>query len=191
LSNKQPPDLGIRPRTNNAGEEYIGLKSCNYAPNCFSSSIPLDGDPDHSIPPWIYPKDKSLSMAMEDIYNVIQNYPPGQGNIDGGGFDIKTYDPKNGYIYVQFESLKNGYIDDFEAAHIRNDDDSDDTDKNRSIQIRSSSRVGYLDYGVNAKRINCMARELRRNPKYGPWPSVDGVSESTHRRYFMENEVRE
>jgi uncharacterized protein (DUF1499 family) len=183
------------------GEEYMGLKSCKDAPNCFSSSIPLDDDPDHSIPPWVYPKDKSLTMAMEDIYKVIQNYPPGQSNIDGGGFDIKAYDPQKGYLYVQFESLKNGYIDDFEAAYIdtttkNRDDDDDNVDVNQgkidrhihnSIQIRSSSRVGYLDYGVNAKRINYIVRELQR-PPYG-WTNLHEITESTHRRYYIENEI--
>ena len=181
--------MGIRPRINNAGEEYLGLRSCNYAPNCFSSSIPLKDDPDHSIPPWVYPKDKTLEQAMEDIYNVIQKYPPGQRNIDGGGFEIKTYDPKNGYLYVQFESLKNGYIDDFEAAYIN--DTTTTNNNNNQIQIRSSSRVGYLDYGVNAKRIQYLTRELHNNPKYG-WTSLsddDGIQASTHKRYFIENEI--
>jgi uncharacterized protein (DUF1499 family) len=177
----------------------MGLKSCKDAPNCFSSSIPIHDDPDHSIPAWVYPKDKDLTRAMEDIYQVIQNYPPGQSNVDGGGFEIKVYDKKNGYIYVQFESLKNGYIDDFEAAYIPptttsytldDNDDTDDTKNNssveNSIQVRSSSRVGYLDYGVNAKRINYIANELRT--KYG-WTAVEGVNETTHRRYYIENEL--
>ena len=149
----------------------------------------------------MYPKDHDLTMAMEDIYNVIQKYSPGQGNVDGGGFEIKKYDPKNGYIYVQFESLKNGYIDDFEAAYIippadvtidDNDDDAKNTSSKsnmntntNSIQIRSSSRVGYLDYGVNVKRINYIANELRT--KYG-W-TVQDVNAKTHRRYFIENEL--
>jgi uncharacterized protein (DUF1499 family) len=65
-------------------------------------------------------------------------YEPGQSNIDGGGFDIVTFDPKAGYMYVQFESLKNGFIDDLEFAFI-----DDDKDKN-AVQVRSSSRLGYV-----------------------------------------------
>ena len=134
-------------------------------------------------------------MAMEDLYQVILHYPPGQANIDGGGFDIQTYDPKNGYLYVQFESLKNGYIDDFEAAYVTpsttdttGSDNNNNHNQHQTIQIRSSSRVGYLDYGVNAKRINYIARELK-SPTYG-WIAADGVPEATHRRYFIENEVK-
>ena len=176
----------------------MGLKYCKDAPNCFSSSISVEDDPDHSIPAWIFPTDKELSVAMQDIQEVIAKYPPGQANIDGGGFEIKTFDPKSGYIYVQFESLKNGYIDDFEAAYISpiasndTDDSSSSSSSNssggvdhRKIQVRSSSRVGYLDYGVNAKRINYIARELRT--KYG-W-TAEGVHPATHERYFIENEI--
>ena len=31
-----------------------------------------------------------------------------------GGFQIQNLDAEKGYIYVQFESLKRGYIDDVE-----------------------------------------------------------------------------
>jgi hypothetical protein len=41
-------------------------------------------------------------------------------------------------MYVQFESLKNGFIDDFELALVDND-----KDKN-AVQVRSSSRLGYV-----------------------------------------------
>lgn len=70
----------------------------------------------------------------------MKAYPPGQSNIDGGGFDIVTYDPKAGFIYVQFESLKNGYVDDFELAVIGDNSDSN------LVQVRSSSRLGYVSF---------------------------------------------
>ena len=68
----------------------------------------------------------------------MKAYEPGQSNIDGGGFDIVSFDPKAGYMYVQFESLKNGFIDDLELALV-----GDDIDKN-AVQVRSSSRLGYV-----------------------------------------------
>ena len=57
-------------------------------------------------------------------------------------------------MYVQFESLKNGYIDDLELAAIPEIGGG-------AVQVRSSSRVGYLDFGVNAKRLNYIAQQLR------------------------------
>jgi len=114
---------------------------------------------------------------MDDLSVVLRQYPPGQNGIDGGGFEIKNYDPVNGYIYVQFESLKNGYIDDFEVAWVKNPENA--------LQVRSSSRIGYLDYGVNAKRINYIAKELR----YKGW-KAEGVDYKTHRFYASENELK-
>ena len=51
-----------------------------------------------------------------------------------------------------FESLKNGYIDDLELAVVEG---------GAKVLVRSSSRVGFLDFGVNAKRLNFLSSKLR------------------------------
>ena len=89
-----------------------------------------------------------------------------------------TFDPKTGYIYVQFESLKNGYVDDFELAIVGDEKDSN------AVQVRSSSRLGYLDFGVNAKRINYIAKALREKG----W-EAEGVALETHRDYAIQNSL--
>jgi uncharacterized protein (DUF1499 family) len=79
---------------------------------------------------------------------------------------------------VQFESLKNGYIDDVEFAHIN--------DKgNNAVQVRSSSRIGYLDFGVNAKRLNYIAQDLHAKGWTAP-----GVDFSVHQDYAIQNDVQ-
>ena len=112
----------------------------NEAPNCFCSTDPIEElPPNTNIPPFKWPSDGKISSredAFRQLYEVVKAYEPGQSNIDGGGFDIVTYDPKGGYMYVQFQSLKNGYIDDLELAAIG--------DGNNEVQIRSSSRLGYV-----------------------------------------------
>jgi uncharacterized protein (DUF1499 family) len=170
----QPNDLGVATRINFEGDDYEGLKLCRAAPNCFCST--MTDDPDHYIPAWKWPVGiESTKFAMEELRSVLQAYQPGQNGVDGGGFDIKTFDPDRGYLYVQFESLKNGYIDDFEAAVIPGYED-------RTVQIRSSSRVGYLDYQVNAKRLNYIANALRQKG----W-QADGVDLKLHVGYYAEN----
>lgn len=190
-----------------AGEEYLGLKPCgageyyscfvgfakvddfhfssnmhlfvffkHIAPNCFCSTDSIEDDPDHSIPPWKYPDSLSQVEAFGQLYEVIKSYPPGQSDIDGGGFDIVTYDPK-GYIYVQFESLKNGFIDDVEFALVG--------DQKNVVQVRSSSRLGYLDFGVNAKRLNWLSRALNEKG----W-DAKGVEISSHMGYAEENGLK-
>jgi len=173
----QPSDLGLRKRKDMEGEEYTGLKPCDAAPHCFCSTDNSNDDPMHSISPWKWPSSLSgKEAAFEELLSVLKSYPPGQGNIDGGGFKIVTSDTKNGYLYLQFEALKNGYIDDFEAASI--DDDG-------AVQIRSSSRVGYLDFGVNAKRINWISEALRK--KGWDAPGVD--LQAQHYEYASENRL--
>lgn len=192
------------------GDEYLGLKHCSAAPNCFCSTDDIEEDPEHSIPAWIWPEQISgvegstttMEQAFIQLAEVVSSYEPGQSNIDGGGFKIITNEPKKGYLYVQFESLKNGYIDDVEFAYIdgfvpssakNNTDDDDDkkqqqreisTEGGGSVQVRSSSRIGYLDYGVNAKRLNYIAEKLRQKG----W-DAKGVDYKTHQNYAILNEL--
>jgi hypothetical protein len=49
------------------------------------------------------------------VKNVIDTYQVGQQGIEGGGFGIMDYNEGAQYLYVQFQSYKNGYnIDDAE-----------------------------------------------------------------------------
>lgn len=172
---RQPKDLGLALRTNMDGEEYVGLKTCGYAPNCFSST--MTDDPEHVIPSFVWPERLTQQQAFAELKDVLALYPPGQNGVDGGGFKLQKMDAEKGYVYIQYQSLKNGYIDDFELATLPESTD-------RSVQVRSSSRIGYLDYGVNAKRINWIAKALRERG----WDAV-GVDYNVHRRYAIENEV--
>ena len=170
-------DLGVAKRKDMVGEPYAGLKPCGAAPNCFCSTDPdADDDPEHFIPAWKWPK---LMATMEEAFvqleATIKEYQPGQGNIDGGGFQVVTSKP--GYLYAQFEQLKNGFVDDVEFAVVSGMD---------GIQVRSSSRLGYLDFGVNAKRLNYIATALRKQG----W-EAEGVDTKTHPEYFSQNRPRE
>ncbi|KAG7350721.1 DUF1499 domain containing protein [Nitzschia inconspicua] len=174
----KPKDLGVGKRIDLSGNDYVGLKPCGRSPNCFVSSTnevgePDDFDLDHSIPSWKWPSSMNEQQAFDDVLTTLKSYPPGQSNIDGGGFQIVTIDPKAGYIYVQYESLKNGYIDDAEFAFLKG-----------SLQVRSSSRLGYLDFGVNAKRLNFIAKALREKGWNAP-----GVDYKTHQNYVIQNEL--
>lgn len=177
----QPQDLGVKKRKGMGGEEYLGLKPCDAAPHCFCSSTTsedAENDPMHTISPWVWPisLQGGKQEAFQQLLATIKSYPPGQNNIDGGGFRIVKVD--DGYLYVQFESLKNGYIDDFEVAAV-----GDTTNDDRTVQIRSSSRIGYLDFGVNAKRINWIAQELRKKGWDAPGVDLQGQ----HRDYSSLN----
>eukprot|EP00930_Biecheleria_cincta_P057799 TRINITY_DN43675_c0_g1_i1.p1 TRINITY_DN43675_c0_g1~~TRINITY_DN43675_c0_g1_i1.p1 ORF type:complete len:256 (+),score=40.29 TRINITY_DN43675_c0_g1_i1:49-816(+) len=155
-----------------------GIISCGQAPNCFSSAKGTDEE--HFLAPWRF-ANSGMAGAVSDLEKVIRAYPPGQQDIDGGGFDIKVVNASTGYIYVQFESLRKGYIDDVEFA-IRLD--SNDA-KAGEVLVRSSSRLGYLDFRVNAKRLNKIAADLVALSA-DRW-TAPLITSDSYPRYFKEN----
>lgn len=152
-----PKDLGVQKRTTEGDNEEIielGLRSCDGNPNCFSTT----GDyfledrqqygVDYLIAPWQPPKGEDPKQSFQNLVNVVKAYEPGQGGIDGGGFGVVQ--ETEVYLYCQFESLKKGFIDDVEFAL-----------GNNKILVRSASRLGFTDFGVNAVRLNYIAAKLR------------------------------
>ena len=105
-----PPDLGLRDRTLPSSRSATGvLRACDAAPNCFSTAA--EGDEAHVLPVWRPP---NPDTALAELLDVVKSYAPGQSGIDGGGFRVVRSTPT--YVYVEFESLRNGFVDDVEFA---------------------------------------------------------------------------
>lgn len=147
---QQPLDLGPNLRfSKTKSEGYFSLKACGTSPNCWCSSAPFKDNPARYLAPW-------KGNSIKDVKKVIESYQVGQNGIDGGGFKIVKYDEAGQYIYVQFQSYKVGYIDDFECWF------------NPAIgkfDVRSASRIGLSDLGVNAKRLEYIGSRLEK--EYG------------------------
>jgi len=214
-----PKDLGVLSRTTEGTNQSITsprLRICDGNPNCFSTT----GDTlledrtqygvDSLVPPWKYttvPSSSSSSSSnsknnpIQIISSIIKNtYEPGQGGIDGGGFSvIKETDT---YLYYQFESLKKGYIDDVEFALSPSPSPPSSNNNNQQaevpvqvqeVQVRSASRVGVTDFGVNAIRLNYIADKLKSSSSSkendaagngsGSW-SILEITPDTHRDYW-------
>ena len=107
---------------------------------------------------------------------MISSYPPGQRGVDGGGWKIVSEEMSadNAYTYVQFESRRKGYVDDVEFALAKG-----------VCNVRTSSRLGYLDLGVNAKRWNYFADALG---SVSGWKTTPLLSRG-HEEYFSLNRV--
>lgn len=118
-----------------------GLRACDGKPNCFSTTGDEELEErvkkgvDTLISPWRAPADDSA--PIRSLAKAVRGYQPGQGSIDGGGFRIVT--ETDTYLYVQFESLKKGFIDDVEFATTGAD--------SKDVLVRSASRIGYTDFG--------------------------------------------
>jgi len=56
------------------------------------------------------------------------------------------------YLYVEFKSKLMGYVDDVEFYK---------DDANNAVQVRSASRLGKSDLGVNRKRVEEIRSKLK------------------------------
>ena len=172
-----PQNLGLKNReADGADVETPELRLCGAAPNCFSTT-PDSFSAERTIAPWKAPSGKDRAALVADVDAVIKGYQPGQGGIDGGGFEVDKATKDKATSYVRYESLKNGYIDDVEFAL------SDSAPY--VLRVRSSSRVGFLDFNVNQKRLNRLAADLRARG----W-TVPEITAKTHPDYFAQNAGR-
>lgn len=103
------------------------LRPCPDKPNCVSSESHL---PYSSIAPFHY--SSSDEQAWQDIITSIH----------AAGGNLKQKD--NGFLWATFTSRIFRFVDDVEAR-------LDKTSK--LIHIRSASRVGHSDLGINRKRV--------------------------------------
>ena len=113
------------------GIENGQLKECPTTPNCVNSQAK---DKKHFIEP-ILITGPPLE-AKKHILNILKELKRSK---------IKVVD--NNYIRVEFTSLVFRFVDDVEFYF------PDTKSKKRIIHVRSASRIGHSDLGVNRKRI--------------------------------------
>lgn len=127
--------LGQNSKSGNALGLFNGkLQKCPDTPNCVCSE--QFNDPEHYIPALALPKrdSKTFWIILKKI--IIE--------LNG---EIKN--ENDTYISATFSSTLFGFVDDVE---IRMDSDQ------KTIQLRSASRVGHSDFGVNKKRITLIKK---------------------------------
>lgn len=103
------------------------LQACPATPNCVCSEYPVEN---------AYVEPLSYTMTAEQAWEKIKRV------ISTTGGTVITEEP--GYLRVVYETPMLRYRDDVE---FRQDDN------NQRIQVRSASRVGQSDMGVNRKRV--------------------------------------
>lgn len=145
-SGTQPGNLGVSSRTSKKEGSYSGLAPCPSSPNCWCSSAPFGDNPARYLPAW-------KGGSITEVKSVIDSYEVGQQGIDGGGFKVVDYNEGDQYLYVQFQSYKAGYIDDVEFWY---------NPQKGLFDVRSASRIGMSDLGVNAKRLNYIGSRLEK-----------------------------
>ncbi|MDE2365766.1 MAG: DUF1499 domain-containing protein, partial [Betaproteobacteria bacterium] len=133
LKGNPPTDLGVHDGR---------LKAPSKTPNSVSSQASLyPGHPQQQyadIAP--LPLKGSAAAALDRIASIIES-------MEGG----KIIKKEPGYIYAQFTTRLMKYVDDAEFWY----DPSAEV-----IQVRSASRLGSSDLGVNRKRIEFIRQKL-------------------------------
>ena len=109
------------------------LSSCPKSPNCVSS---LSQDKSHYVEPLKYKA--TLEEAREKLISVINSMKRSE---------IVTAEIN--YVHATFKSRLFRFVDDVEFSF---------DDQRKVIDVRSASRTGYSDLGVNRKRVE----EIRR-----------------------------
>ncbi|MBE9051812.1 DUF1499 domain-containing protein [Nostocales cyanobacterium LEGE 11386] len=115
-------------RPNNLGVSNGKLAPCPNSPNCVSSQ---STDLVHTIAPLTFTS--SPEQAIAHLKNIIQSLPR-----------TKIITESEDYLYAEFKSALMGFVDDVEFYVDRN---------NNVIHVRSASRLGQSDLGVNRQRI--------------------------------------
>ena len=124
---------GTRPT--NLGIQSNQLAPCPSTPNCVSSQS-LDAE--HSIESFTF--DSASDVALANLKTVIQSLDR-----------TKIITETENYLYAEFTSALMGFIDDVEFYL---------DEGAKVIHVRSASRLGESDLGVNRKRIETIRAKL-------------------------------
>lgn len=125
---------GKRPTT--LGVHNGRLAPCPKTPNCVSSQ---SSDGVHKIEPLTYTS--SAVEAIANLKTVIQNMER-----------TKIITETSNYLYAEFTSAIMRFVDDVEFYL---------DEREKVIHVRSASRLGQSDLGVNRKRVEAIRAKLQ------------------------------
>ena len=116
------------------------LLPCPDSPNCVSSQ---STDPVHFIEPLRYTG--NLADTRHKLVDLLENSKRVRL------VSVETY-----YIHAEFRSLIFNFVDDVEFYFSSED---------RIIHVRSASRTGYYDFGVNRRRLERLRATFENSAK--------------------------
>jgi len=123
----------------NLGVKDGRLARCPSSPNCVSSQAEDEG---HRVAPLNYAG--STGEAMAKLKEIMRSLPR-----------TEVITESETYLHVEFTSALFRFVDDVEFFV--------DT-ASKVIHVRSASRLGYSDLGVNLKRIELIRTRWQETP---------------------------
>lgn len=127
---------GARP--SNLGAPGGRLAPCPAKPNCVSSQA-APADATHYVAPLAFTIDPRL--AWDTLRELIATTER-----------ASIVAEREGYLHAEFTSRLLGFVDDLECVL---------DERARVIHVRSASRLGYSDFGVNRARVEALRARLR------------------------------
>lgn len=132
--NSNPMFAGKRPT--NLGVQSGRLAPCPGTPNCVCSD---DNDAGHAIAPLTFQSTPAAAIAQ--LKQIIS------------GMERTTIVTESAdYLYAEFKSKLMGFVDDVEFYADA---------ATRTIHVRSASRLGQSDLGVNRQRIDAIRNQFQ------------------------------
>jgi len=124
-------------RPTNLGVKDGRLAPPRRTPNCVSSQAD-PADREHYIAPLAFkgPTAKAMSAARAAVQSMERSTI------------VREEGP---YLYAEYRSKLLGYVDDLELYF---------DEKAGAFHVRSASRLGRKDFGVNRKRVEALRRKL-------------------------------
>lgn len=114
------------------------LAPCKRTPNCVSSQADADRDAGHYIAPI------RIAARAPEAWAALKA-------VLRGAERVKLIADNENYLYAEFSSRIMGFVDDVEFAL---------DEKAGVIHVRSASRLGRSDFGVNRERVETIRSRL-------------------------------
>jgi uncharacterized protein (DUF1499 family) len=140
-------------RPNNLGVQGGQLSPCPPSPNCVSTTA-APTDLSHAIAPLTYDaaEDGAADRAWETLKDLVKAS-------EGATLISATED----YLYAEFTTPLMGFVDDVEFHRDR---------AAAEIQVRSASRLGESDLGLNRQRIERIRGQFERLQRLSANPLI-------------------
>jgi uncharacterized protein (DUF1499 family) len=122
-------------RPNNLGVQGNRLTACPPSPNCVCSD---EADGGHFIAPFLLAV--SPEKAWRAVRDAVAQLP-----------HTRIVTARADYLHAECTSAFFGFVDDLEL-HLR--------PQEGLIAVRSASRIGHSDFGVNRKRLEALRAAL-------------------------------
>ncbi|HEY3076292.1 MAG TPA: DUF1499 domain-containing protein [Burkholderiales bacterium] len=122
-------------RPANLGVKDGRLAPCKRTPNCVSSQAD-PGDGEHYIAPIAF------RGSMQELRRAVESMAR-----------ATVISAERNYLYAEFRTKLMRYVDDVELYY---------DEKQGLVHVRSASRLGRRDFGVNRSRVEALRRIIGR-----------------------------